>query len=78
MLKLSEDTLFDSEKRRKFKEIYKKLNLNVGKYVKIGGEAVNLEKRDTIYPYTKNITILINEYNACITEQFLLAAKQSR
>jgi len=33
---------------------------------------------DTVYEYPKNIGIIINENNGSTTEQFLLAAKQSK
>ena len=41
-------------------------------------EIVGIKKYPTIFPNPKNIGIIINEGNASATEQFLLAAKQSK
>jgi len=54
-----------------------KLEKNIGKFVNIGAE-ININMRDSIFPYPKNVAVLINENCGSTTEQFLLAAKQSK
>ena len=54
-----------------------KLEKNIGTFVNIGAE-ININVRDSIFPYPKNVGILINENCGSTTEQFLLAAKQSK
>lgn len=54
-----------------------KLEKNIGKFVNIGAK-ININQRDTIFQYPQNIAILINENCGSTTEQFLLAAKQSK
>lgn len=56
----------------------KKLNENLGKFVNLDTTDVSVEKLDTIYPYPKNVAVLINGGCGSTTEQFLLAAKQSK
>lgn len=60
------------------REVLAAMNAKPGKFVTTESEQVYVEKRDTIYPRPNNIAILVNEYCASTTEQFLLAAKQSR
>ncbi len=60
------------------RKAYDKLAKNEGKYVNLEDSKVTITKFDTIYPYPKNIGIIINGQNASTTEQFLLAAKQSK
>ena len=77
MLALSADTLFDEDQRKEFRKIYEKLTTALGDFVQVTDDLVSVEELDSIYPYPKQIAILINEYNASTTEQFLLSAKQS-
>jgi C-terminal processing protease CtpA/Prc len=55
-----------------------KLNKHIGEFVSLDSSSVDIEKFDTIYPYPKNVGIIINENNGSTTEQFLLSAKQSK
>ncbi len=56
----------------------KKLNNNIGKFVNLHSDSINITKIDTVFENPKNISIVINENCASSTEQFLLEAKQSR
>ena len=67
-----------AEGKAEYKEFYDKLSENLGKYVDMSDEIVGIKKYPTIFPNPKNIGIIINEGNASATEQFLLAAKQSK
>ena len=70
------------EDREYLKKAYDKLNSNLGKFVTIqgndDGEIISEQKLDKVLPFPKNIGIIINENNGSTTEQFLLAAKQSK
>jgi len=59
-------------------EDLEKLNSNIGKFVNLNDSIVSIIKLDTIYSKPKSVGIIINENNASTTEQFLLAAKQSK
>lgn len=78
MLELSQNPDFDEKSRNKFKKYYEKLAANKGQYVDIFESKVSVTKLDTIQPYPVHIGILINENNGSTTEQFLLAAMQSK
>jgi len=69
---------FSAEDKKWAKQSYDKLESQLGKFVNLGNDTIDIEKRDTIYPYLKNIGIIINEHDGSTTEQFLLAAKQSK
>lgn len=70
------------EDREYLKKAYDKLNNNLGKFVTIqgndDGEIISEQKLDKVLPFPKNVGIIINENNGSTTEQFLLAAKQSK
>lgn len=69
------------ENREFLKKAYEKLNNNLGKFVTIqddDGEIISEQKLDKVLPFPKNVGIIINGNNASTTEQFLLAAKQSK
>ncbi|RBL90056.1 S41 family peptidase [Chitinophaga flava] len=78
MLDLSNNLEFDEASRKKFKEYYEKLEQSLGKFVSLSDRKVDIEKRDSVYTYPQQVGILINERNGSTTEQFLLAAKQSK
>lgn len=59
------------------KQSIEKINNNIGKFINLDSE-IDINKMDTIFPYPENIGILINENCGSTTEQFLLAAKQSK
>jgi len=68
-----------SEEGKKWaRNAYKKLAENEGRYINLEDSKETITKFDTIYSYPKNIGIIINGQNASTTEQFLLAAKQSK
>lgn len=69
---------YSDEEKKWAKQSHDKLEKQLGKFVDLGDSTVDIEKRDTVYPYPKNIGILINEHNGSTAEQFLLAAKQSK
>ena len=60
------------------KEQYDKLEKRLGQFVNLESSIVNIDTMKTIYSNPKNVGIIINEGNASTTEQFLLAAKQSK
>ncbi|OCK50339.1 hypothetical protein BA768_20130 [Chryseobacterium sp. CBo1] len=78
MLGLSKNENFDEEHQKAYKEAYETLNNNLGKFISLSDEIVKVKKLDKVLPSPKNIAILINNGNASTTEQFLLAAKQSK
>lgn len=78
MLDLSTNPEFDEQSRKRFKDYYNRLEQSLGKFVSLSDQVVRIEKKDTIYSYPQQIGILINERNGSTTEQFLLAAKQSK
>lgn len=72
------NTNFPDDTRKWAKESLKKLNMNIGKFVTLNDNIVNVDTLDTIYSYPKNVAILINRNCGSTTEQFLLEAKQSK
>jgi hypothetical protein len=68
----------DEEGKKWARNSYDTLSRHIGQFINLGPSVVSVEKYDTVYPYPKNIAILINERNGSTDEQFLLAAKQSR
>jgi hypothetical protein len=69
---------FDEETRQWMMNIYEKLEQNLGEFVKIQEIPISIDTFPAVLVYPKNIGIIINEGNASTTEQFLLAAKQSK
>ncbi len=69
---------FTKEDKQEFKRMLKKLNKKLGEYVNLNDSKVYIKKYDTIYSYPKNVGIIIHKGNASTTEQFILAAKQSK
>lgn len=60
-------------------EAIKTLKENPGKFVNLSkGKTVGIEKLDTIFPYPKNVAIIVNNGNGSTSEEFLLAARQSK
>ncbi|WP_347217307.1 S41 family peptidase [Chryseobacterium sp.] len=68
------------EDRAFMKKSYDKLNGKLGQFVSLQEDdsTVGIEKHDKIYPYPKNVGIIINKGNGSTAEEFLLAAKQSK
>lgn len=69
---------FDEDKKKWAKTAYDTLEKNLGRFVSLDSTVVSIQTFDTIYPFPKNVGILINQGNGSTTEQFLLAAKQSK
>lgn len=69
---------FDEEGKKWAKTAYDKLDREQGKFVNLNEQMATITKYDTIYPYPKNVGIIINHQNGSTDEQFLLAAKQSK
>ncbi|MDO6432709.1 S41 family peptidase [Flavitalea sp. BT771] len=78
MLELSNNMDFDEASRKTFRKYYDQLDQSPGEFVNLSEEKVDIEKRDKILPYPKNIGIIIHQGNGSTTEQFLLLAKQSK
>lgn len=72
------DPDFTEEDRKWAKESLEKLNKHLGEFLNLDSTDVTIKTFDTIYPYPKNVGIIINEGCGSTTEQFLLAAKQSK
>lgn len=69
---------FSDSDKKWAKNALDKLNKHIGEFVNVEDSIITTFKLDTIYPFPKNVGIIINEENASTTEQFLLAAKQSK
>lgn len=69
---------FDKEKKKWAKESYDKLAKHIGEFVMLDEYPVTETIFDTIYKFPKSVGIITNENNGSTTEQFLLAAKQSK
>ena len=69
---------FDEGMQKWAKSMYDKLQERLGEFVFPFNVPIEIELQDTVYKYPKNVGIMINEGNASTTEQFLLAAKQSK
>lgn len=78
MIDFMNDPDFTEEDKKWAKDALEKLNKHIGEFVSVDSTTVTIETYDTIYPYPKNVGIIINEGNGSTTEQFLLAAKQSQ
>ena len=68
----------DKSSKEWAKKAYDILEQQLGEFVNINPDIINIYKQDKINTYPKNVAILINNGNASTTEQFLLAAKQSK
>jgi len=69
---------FDEEGKKWAQESYDKLSKHIGEFVMLNEDPITETTFDTIHQFPKNIGIIINESNGSTTEQFLLAAKQSK
>ncbi len=78
MEKFIHHPLLSEEDKKWAKESLEKLNKHLGEFVNLDETIVNIQKLDTIYPYPQYVGILINKFCGSTTEQFLLAAKQSK
>ncbi|SFN01038.1 Peptidase family S41 [Chryseobacterium oleae] len=69
---------FSEENKKWAQSAFNTLEKEQGKFVNLNEGIVSITKFDTIYPYPKNVGIIINQRNGSTDEQFLLAAKQSK
>lgn len=69
---------FNEENKKWAQASFDILEKQQGKFVNLNDNVVSLTKYDIIYPYPKNVGIIINQRNGSTDEQFLLAAKQSK
>lgn len=60
------------------RELYERLENKWGQFVPMDAEKISIQQYDTIFPYPKNVGIIINKGNASAAEQFLLEARQSK
>jgi len=72
------DYNFSEEDKKWAQEAYDTLSNHIGEFVSLNEDPVSVTRFDTVYSYPANVGILINGNNGSTTEQFLLAAKQSR
>lgn len=78
MIEFMSDPYFTEEDKKWAKESFETLNKSLGKFVDLSDSSDDVVTFDTIYPFPKNVGIIINQGNGSTTEQFLLAAKQSK
>ncbi|MEO0469381.1 MAG: S41 family peptidase [Bacteroidota bacterium] len=69
---------FSESDRAWAKESLDKLNEHLGEFVNLNDGVVDMVEEEKVMPYPEQVAILINENNGSTTEQFLLAAKQSK
>lgn len=69
---------FSDYEKQWAQESYDVLSKHIGEFVNLDSEEVDIKSYDTIFPFPKNVGIIINENNGSTAEQFLLAAKQSK
>jgi hypothetical protein len=69
---------FDEEGKKWAQKSYDTLSNHIGEFVNLDEYPVSVTTFDTVLEYPKNIGIIVNEGNGSTTEQFLLAAKQSK
>lgn len=68
----------DEEGKKWAKTSYDTLEKHLGSFVNLDSTIISVQQFDTIYQYPKNVGIIIHKGNGSTTEQFLLAAKQSK
>lgn len=78
MIEFMNDPEFSEEDKKWAKTAFEKLNQHIGEFVSLDTTIIDIIAYDTIYLYPKNVGIIINNGCGSTTEQFLLAAKQSK
>jgi len=68
----------DAEEKAQYQKINALMDSKLGKYVNIFGKDVDTIRLNKVLPYPRNIGIIIHENNFSTTEEFILAAKQSK
>lgn len=74
---INEPDWSDDDKKWAKKSLHK-LNKHMGEFVNLDESIVSIDTLKSVYPYPKNVAILINGNCGSATEQFLLEAKQSK
>lgn len=69
---------FSEEGKKWAKTSYDTLSKHLGTFINLNKTVVTHTVFDTVHTYPKKVGIIINDLNASTTEQFLLAAKQSK
>ena len=78
MLDFAENEDYDEEYREKCRENYQTLSERMGEFVLLEEEAIETLTLEETLPYPQQVAIIINEYCGSTTEEFLLAARQSK
>jgi hypothetical protein len=78
MSDMAKESDMSAEDKKWVSDALEKLNRNLGKFVNLDSTIVFTETLDSIYAYPKRVGIIINGGCGSTTEQFLLAAKQSK
>ena len=78
MEEFANDPEASADEKKWVNDALEKLNNNIGKFVNLDSSMINTETYDTVLVFPKNVGIIINEGCGSTTEQFLLAAKQSK
>ena len=78
MLNSKDTHAHSDEEKKQYQAAYDTLNKHLGEFVHLGTEKVSIKTLETVHAFPKNIGIIINEGNGSTSEQFLLAAKQSK
>jgi hypothetical protein len=73
---LHDDAWSDDDKAW-IKDIYDRLNDDLGRFVSIAEHPVTVHEAEQAMPTPERVAIIIDERNASTTEQFILASKQS-
>lgn len=68
----------DEVSRGEITALVESMRAHPGEFVPMGDDEVDIETRDTVYAYPRRVGILVDGGCASTTEQFLLAARQSR
>jgi hypothetical protein len=77
LLDVSENNGFNIEDRARFRSEYETLSAHPGEFV-VRGDRVSTLRLDRVFQNPRKVSILINNGCASSTEEFLLAARQSR
>lgn len=73
-----EEFAFNDEEKKWAQQSYDKLSKKLGEFVLLSESQITKTTFGKIYEFPKNIGIIVNHRNGSTTEQFLLAAKQSK
>lgn len=77
MLELAQNTNFSEDRRKVFQEYYHQLNKQLNEFVNLSATTVEINSYPSC-PKIKEVAIIVNGDCGSTTEQFLLAARQSK